>query len=130
LSQKGKEYPKYNIRVKANWIFYGNCVLQHVIREKIEGRIEAKGDKEEDVSSYWMTLRKLYTRYWKLENSLWKRLSNCRKTDYGMNVVHFKAKSPYKNTQKISSYLRENTLGLYYKDQPVNVVSDNNRSVL
>jgi hypothetical protein len=29
--------------------------LKHIIEGKIEGRIE---DKEEDVSSYWMILRK------------------------------------------------------------------------
>jgi hypothetical protein len=32
-----------------------NCLLKHIIEGKIEGRIE---DKEEDVSSYWMMLRK------------------------------------------------------------------------
>jgi len=41
-----------------------------------------------------------------------------------------KSKVRLKNTQKISAYLRENTLGLYYKDQPVNAVLGNNRSVL
>jgi len=44
--QKGKEYPKYNIRLKANWIghiLYGNCILQHVIQGKLEERIEAIG---------------------------------------------------------------------------------------
>jgi len=56
-----------------------------------------------------MTLRKLYTRYWKLENSLWKRLSKCRKTDYGMNVVHFKAKSPFKEYTKKSAHISEKT---------------------
>jgi hypothetical protein len=30
-----------------------NCLLQHVTEGKIEGREE----EEEDVSSYWMTLR-------------------------------------------------------------------------
>jgi len=41
-----------------------------------------------------------------------------------------KPKDHIKNKQKISSYLIENTLGLYYKDQPVNAVLYNNRSVL
>jgi hypothetical protein len=43
---------------KANWIGYilhRNCLLKH----GIEGKIEGRGYKEEDVSSYWMTLRKL-----------------------------------------------------------------------
>jgi len=32
-----------------------NCLLKHIIEGKIEGRIE---DEEEDVSNYWMILRK------------------------------------------------------------------------
>jgi len=45
-------------RGKAIWIDHNlrrNCLLKHIIEGKIEGRIE---DKEEDVSSYWMILRK------------------------------------------------------------------------
>jgi hypothetical protein len=30
-----------------------NCLLKH-----IEGKIEGKGVEDEDISSYWMTLRK------------------------------------------------------------------------
>jgi len=41
-----------------------------------------------------------------------------------------KPKVNLKNTQKINSFLRENIFGLYYKNQPVNVVSDNNRNIL
>jgi hypothetical protein len=33
-----------------------NCLVQRVIEEKIQGGIQE--DKEEDVGSYWMTLRK------------------------------------------------------------------------
>jgi hypothetical protein len=32
-----------------------NCLLKHVIEGNIEGRRE---DEEEEVSSYWMTVRK------------------------------------------------------------------------
>jgi hypothetical protein len=35
-----------------------NCLLQQVIEGKIKGGIEVKGREEEDVGSYWMTLRK------------------------------------------------------------------------
>jgi hypothetical protein len=35
-----------------------NCPLKHVIEGNIEGRIEVTEDEGEDVSSYWMTLRK------------------------------------------------------------------------
>ena len=38
-----------------------SCVgllLKHVIEGKMEGRMEVKGNEEEDVSSYWMILRK------------------------------------------------------------------------
>jgi hypothetical protein len=48
-------------RRKANWIGHilrRNCLLKHVIEEKLEGRIEMTGRQEDGVSSYWMTLRK------------------------------------------------------------------------
>jgi hypothetical protein len=48
----------HEIRIrKANWIGHilrRNCLLQRVI----EGKIQGKNDEEEDVGSYWMTLRK------------------------------------------------------------------------
>jgi hypothetical protein len=78
-----------------------NCLLKHVIEGKIEGRIKVTEDEEEDVSSYWMALRKK-RRYWKLkeetlartlENSLWKRLWTCYKTDYGMKGIKLAAMS-------------------------------------
>ena len=46
---------------KANWIGHilrRNCLLQRVTEGKIQGGIEVTEDKEEDVGSYWMTLRK------------------------------------------------------------------------
>jgi hypothetical protein len=46
-------------RRKANWIGHilrKNCLLKHVIEGKIEQKLQE--DEEEDVSSYWMTLRK------------------------------------------------------------------------
>jgi hypothetical protein len=48
-------------RRKANWIGHilrRNCLLKHVIEGKLEGRIKRWEDEGEDVSSYWMTLRK------------------------------------------------------------------------
>jgi hypothetical protein len=48
-------------RRKANWIGHilrRNCLLKHVIEGKLEGRIEMTGRRGEDVSSYWMNLRK------------------------------------------------------------------------
>jgi len=35
-----------------------NCLLKHIIEGKIEGKAERTVDEAEDVSSYWMTLRK------------------------------------------------------------------------
>jgi len=35
-----------------------NCFLKHIIEEKIEGKTEITGDEAEDVSSYWVILRK------------------------------------------------------------------------
>jgi hypothetical protein len=46
---------------KANWmghILRRNCLIQRVIKGKIQGGIEVTANKEEDVGSYWMTLRK------------------------------------------------------------------------
>jgi hypothetical protein len=46
---------------KANWIGHilrRNCLLQRVTEGKIKREIEVTGDEEEDVGSYWMTLRK------------------------------------------------------------------------
>ena len=48
-----------------NWIGHilrRNRLLEHMIEGKIEGKIERTGREEEDVSSYWMTLRKLCKR--------------------------------------------------------------------
>jgi len=49
-----------------------NCLLKHVIQGKVEGRIKMTRKKEEDISSYWMTLRKIErgsTRSHLLENT-------------------------------------------------------------
>jgi len=35
-----------------------NCLPKHIIEGKIEGKTEMTEDEAEDVSSYWMTLRK------------------------------------------------------------------------
>ena len=46
---------------KASWIGHilcRNCLPNYVSEGKIEGRIEVTGSFEEDVSSYWLTLRK------------------------------------------------------------------------
>ena len=47
---------------KANWIGHilrRNCLLQQVIERKMkEGGWSWQEDEEEDVGSYWMTLRK------------------------------------------------------------------------
>jgi hypothetical protein len=35
-----------------------NCILQRVIEGKIKGGWKGQEDEEEEVGSYWMTLRK------------------------------------------------------------------------
>jgi hypothetical protein len=90
-----------------------------------------------------MTLRKWYTWCWKLDRTLWRTDFGrgyrpvLRQTTEWMNEwmnewmeYTLKPKVNLKNTQKINSFLRENIFGLYYKNQPVNVVSDNNRNIL
>jgi len=47
--------------MKGNWIDHSWCrsgILKHVVEGKTEGRIDVTGRREEEVSSYWMTLRK------------------------------------------------------------------------
>jgi hypothetical protein len=76
-------------RRKANrivHILHRNCLLKQIIKEQTE---KGRKDEEEDVSRYWITLRKqtlleferLSTRSHGLENSFWKRLWTCSKTD-------------------------------------------------
>jgi hypothetical protein len=66
-----------------------------VIEGKLEGRIEMTGRRERRRKQLLDDL-KVKRRYWKLkeealdstvENSLWKRLWTCRKTDCRMNDV-------------------------------------------
>jgi len=83
---------------KANWIGHTlrvNCFLKHVTEVKKERKIEGnkkqgrrrkqlpdEGNKqilETEIGS---------TRSLFLENSLWKRLWTCRKTDYVMKITH------------------------------------------
>jgi hypothetical protein len=48
-------------RTRATWIGHilrRNCLLKHVIEGKIEERIEVTKNEEEDISTYWMPLRK------------------------------------------------------------------------
>ena len=48
-------------RRKANWIGHiwrRNCLKKHVTEENIEGRKLCE-DEEEEISSYWTTVRKL-----------------------------------------------------------------------
>ena len=76
-------------RRKDNWFFHilrRNCLLKRIIKEKTE---KGRKDEEEAVSRYWVILRKqavweferVSTRSHGLENSFWKRLWTCRKTD-------------------------------------------------
>jgi hypothetical protein len=47
-------------RGKEKWIghiFRRNCLLKHFIEGMIEGKREVGEGEEEDLSSYWMTLR-------------------------------------------------------------------------
>jgi len=62
-----------------------------LLKERYKGGGQLQKDKEEDVGSYWMTLRKGEERILSfergssgshyVESSFWKRLWTCRKTD-------------------------------------------------
>ena len=48
-------------RRKGNWIDHTlrrNWHLKHIIENKIEGAMDVTGRNEENVNSYWVTLRK------------------------------------------------------------------------
>jgi hypothetical protein len=83
-------------RRKANWIGHilrSNCLLKHVIEGKLEGRIEMTGRrgtrrkqllddlKEKGI----LEIERGSSRLHSMENSLWKRLRTCRKTDCRVN---------------------------------------------
>ena len=78
-------------RRKANWIgqiWRGNCLLKHVIEGETEGRMEVRGNEEDDVSRYRMTLRK--SGVMKLERGSTRQhcveeADDLCNTDYGMN---------------------------------------------
>jgi len=56
LTEGRKEYPTYNKRKNADWIGYilrMNCLQKNVIEGK-----KGREDEEENVISYWTTLRK------------------------------------------------------------------------
>jgi hypothetical protein len=73
-----------------------------------EERWRGQANEEEEVSSYWITLKRQRrycilkdegTRPRSLENSLWKRLCTCRKTDLvgkEMNLMHLVRYSSYR----------------------------------
>jgi hypothetical protein len=88
-------------RRKANWIGHilrRNCLLKHVIKGKLEERIEMtgrRGRRRKQLLDDFKEKR----RYWKLkeealDRTLWKTgfgraLRTCRKTDYRMNEYYW-----------------------------------------
>jgi hypothetical protein len=78
-------------RRKANWIGHilcMNCLLKHVIEVKIEGKAEETGrwgrickQSVDHLKGKEKTLES-EREHTHLENSLWKRLWTCCKTDY------------------------------------------------
>jgi len=68
-----------------------NCIGKILPSRTFERKIEAKSDGKTMivVSSYWVARRKREERRSTIshsgENSLWKGLRSCRKTDYAMN---------------------------------------------
>jgi hypothetical protein len=85
-------------RRKANWIGHilrRNCLLKHVIEGKLEGRIEMMGRRgrrrmqllDDLKEKKILEIERGSARLHPVENSLWKRLRTCRKTDYRMNEL-------------------------------------------
>ena len=99
LRRKGKSEILFAMKGRqAKWIDHNlrrYCLLKHVTGRKIEIKMTGMTSREENVSSYWMTLgentileiEKGNRRSHSLENSLWERLWTCRKTDYAMMLM-------------------------------------------
>jgi replicative superfamily II helicase len=86
----------HTIKRKANWIGHilrRNCLLKHVIEGKLGGRIEMTGRRgrrrkpllDDLKEKKILEIERGSTRSHCVENSLWKSLCTCRKTDYRMN---------------------------------------------
>jgi hypothetical protein len=50
---------KIRLANRIGHILHWNCLLKHVTEGKIDGRIQVMGKEEDDIRSYWITLRKL-----------------------------------------------------------------------
>jgi hypothetical protein len=94
VSQRVKEERNILHRIKSrniNWIGH-YCVGIAFSNTLLKERWKGWGDEEEDIRSYWITLKipefeRESTRSHTVENSLWKRLWTYRKTDYVMSGV-------------------------------------------
>jgi len=66
VSQRVKEETNIIRTIKmVDWIDHmlrRNCHLKDVIERKMEGMLKLRGRDDEDLSSYWMTLRKINDR--------------------------------------------------------------------
>jgi len=61
-----------------------NCLLEHVIEGKIEGILKLRDRGDEDLSGYWMTLRKVNDRDIKIRNTRSQGQWAYHKTDFEM----------------------------------------------
>ena len=86
----GKKYGDENMII--NWhIYWTFSTLSFSLKRQYVFHICKGGeDEEEDINSYWMTLRNFERgciRSHSVPNSLWMGLWTCRKTNYVMNVT-------------------------------------------
>jgi hypothetical protein len=79
-------------RRKDGWIDHivdRNCLIKHVTEGKIEKRYKRQEDEGEDVSSYWMALKR--RGHWKLEEerTLWRTRfgRGCGNTGYVIIII-------------------------------------------
>jgi hypothetical protein len=86
-------------RSNANWISYilrRNCLPKHVTEGKIEGTGRQGRRRKKQLDDI-----KEKRRSHSVQNSLWKRLWACRKTDYAVNELTPCSRVPTSTSQEI-----------------------------
>jgi hypothetical protein len=123
-----------------------NWHIKHIIEGNKEGRMEGEDEEEEDLSSYGIASRKEKTlesvggntRSHSVENSVWRSLWTCRKTDCVMGELknNYQENKPLPRKQTITkktNHYQENkplprkqTITNYQENKPLPITKKTN----